>query len=87
MQPGQSAGRLTRVFTDEQITNEQVITNGIVSYTGGSEYEQLVTAGSTTVDVNYVPIVEPAVVRVSEEGLGGSDPDVQGISTQQMWPI
>jgi T1SS-143 domain-containing protein len=75
---GAISGSATRVYSDEQIASEQVITNGIVSYTGGSEYEQLITAGSTSVDVNYFPVVEPVAVRVSEEGLGGSDPDVQG---------
>jgi len=79
---GDTSGSFTRTYTDAEITNQVSITNsiaGIVS--GGSEYEDLQTAGTTTVDVDYAPEISnltPAAdggdVTVDEDDLAeGSD--------------
>lgn len=54
---GATFGQTIVNYTDEQITNQASLDNSIASYTGGSEYEDLQTAGSTSVDVDYAPII------------------------------
>ncbi|MFV0436505.1 MAG: immunoglobulin-like domain-containing protein, partial [Desulfopila sp.] len=78
IEPGQTTGSAVHTYTDAQITNQQTITNHIVSHTGGSEYEKIETTGETSVNVNYAPSAQATVARVSEEGLGGASPDSIG---------
>ncbi len=66
---GNSVGFTTRTYTDEEIITQPNIVNSIASYTGGSEYEKLVTAGSTNVDINYEPTIEGASASQSDAEL------------------
>ncbi|GEM_PF-1246485 len=79
---GDTSGSFTRTYTDAEINNQVSITNSIVGVaSGGSEYENLQTAGTTTVDVDYAPEISnltPAAnggdVTVDEDDLAeGSD--------------
>ena len=54
---GQPSGSVTKTYTDAQITTQANIGNSITGVTGGTEYEHLVTAGSTLVDVNYGVVI------------------------------
>ncbi|WP_438971918.1 DUF5801 repeats-in-toxin domain-containing protein, partial [Methylophaga sp.] len=56
---GQTSGSVTATYTDADITNQTTITNSISGVaSGGTEYENLQTAGSTSVDVDYGPVIE-----------------------------
>ncbi|MEZ0271309.1 MAG: retention module-containing protein [Methylophilaceae bacterium] len=51
---GQLSGSFTKVYTNADITNQPSISNSITSVeSGGSEFEDLVTTGTTNVDVDY----------------------------------
>ncbi|MEH2470274.1 hypothetical protein V1281_000479 [Nitrobacteraceae bacterium AZCC 2161] len=55
---GATSGSVTTSYTDAQITNQASITDSIVSvFSGGTEYEQLLETGSTSVPVVYAPTV------------------------------
>lgn len=55
---GQTSGSFTRTYSDGEITTQTSINNSIDSVaSGGDEYENLQTAGSTTVDVDYQPVI------------------------------
>ncbi|WP_281407021.1 DUF5801 repeats-in-toxin domain-containing protein [Mesorhizobium sp. B2-1-3] len=63
---GATTGSVTHTYTDAQITNQANISNSIASVqSGGSEYEHLVTAGSTTVDVNYLTTLTGLTLQAS----------------------
>jgi hypothetical protein len=63
---GDTIGSTTRTYTDEQILNQPNIVNSISSYTGGAEYEKLVTTGITNIDINYEPSIEGAAASQSD---------------------
>ncbi|MDA9504386.1 hypothetical protein XI09_06400, partial [Bradyrhizobium sp. CCBAU 11386] len=55
---GQPSGSVTTNYTDAQITNQASIADSITGvFSGGSEYEQLLTTGTTSVPVVYAPTV------------------------------
>nr|WP_201723817.1 immunoglobulin-like domain-containing protein [Bradyrhizobium sacchari] len=55
---GMSSGSTTTSYSDAQITNQASIVDSIAGiFSGGSEYEQLLTAGTTSVPVTYAPTV------------------------------
>jgi hypothetical protein len=55
---GQPSGSVTTNYTDAQITNQTSIADSITGvFSGGSEYEQLLTTGTTSVPVVYAPTV------------------------------
>ncbi|TPN38896.1 hypothetical protein FJ979_11425, partial [Mesorhizobium sp. B1-1-6] len=63
---GATTGSVTHTYTDAQITDQANISNSIASVqSGGSEYEHLVTAGSTTVDVNYLTTLTGLTLQAS----------------------
>ncbi|WP_212436259.1 beta strand repeat-containing protein [Bradyrhizobium liaoningense] len=64
-----SSGSVTRTYTDAEITNQASIVDSINSVSGGTEYEQLLTAGTTTVPVAYSPVGNTLVAVVDDEGL------------------
>jgi T1SS-143 domain-containing protein len=75
---GDTSGSFTRTYTDAEITNQVSITNSIQSIqSGGSEYEDLQTAGETSVGVYYAPIPDELYVGTNEpnthETSGGND--------------
>ncbi|MGH1432332.1 MAG: retention module-containing protein [Neptuniibacter sp.] len=54
---GAVSGQVVVTYSDSEITTQTSIDNSIASFTGGSEYEELVTAGSTSVVVDYAPVI------------------------------
>ena len=93
---GQTSGSVTATYTDAEITNQTAITNsisGVVS--GGTEYESLQTAGSTSVDVNYGPVIEDLTpqaqggdVSVDEDDLtDGSDTSKESTTQEGTFTI
>ncbi|WP_167532850.1 immunoglobulin-like domain-containing protein [Bradyrhizobium cajani] len=52
-----SSGSVTRTYSDAEITNQASIADSIDSVSGGGQYEQLLTAGTTTVPVVYSPTI------------------------------
>ncbi|WP_210240630.1 DUF5801 repeats-in-toxin domain-containing protein [Mesorhizobium sp. B2-1-4] len=63
---GATSGSVSHTYTDAEITNQANISNSIASVqSGGSEYEHLVTAGSTTVDVNYLTTLTGLTLQAS----------------------
>ncbi|MBR0955693.1 beta strand repeat-containing protein, partial [Bradyrhizobium canariense] len=55
---GQTSGSATANYTDPQITNQASITDSITGiFSGGSEYEQLLKVGATSVPVVYAPTI------------------------------
>jgi T1SS-143 domain-containing protein len=88
---GETSGSVTTTYTDAEITNQTVITNSITGVaSGGSEYEDLQTAGTTSVDVDYGPVIEgltPAVdggdVTVNEDDLSDGNDAVKESTTQE----
>jgi hypothetical protein len=55
---GAISGSVTSTYSDADLSTQTAITNSIVSVkSGGSEYEELETAGTTNVDVDYDPTV------------------------------
>ncbi|WP_459594990.1 beta strand repeat-containing protein, partial [Bradyrhizobium diazoefficiens] len=55
---GQPSGSVTTNYTDAQITNQASIADSITGvFSGGGEYEQLLTTGTTSVPVVYAPTV------------------------------
>ncbi|WP_370204477.1 immunoglobulin-like domain-containing protein [Bradyrhizobium diazoefficiens] len=55
---GQPSGSVTTNYTDAQITNQASIADSITGvFSGGGEYEQLLTTGTASVPVVYAPTV------------------------------
>jgi T1SS-143 domain-containing protein len=74
---GQTSGSVTATYTDADITNQTTITNsisGVVS--GGTEYENLQTAGSTSVDVDYGPVIEDLTPQAQGGDLSVDEDDL-----------
>jgi hypothetical protein len=68
---GDLSGSSTSTYSDADITNQQAIANSIKEVaSGGSEYENLVTTGSTAVDVGYAPSVVAASGEGTEDSSG-----------------
>jgi len=68
VQAGDVTGSYTRTYTDGEVTNQASISNSIAGIaSGGSEYEDLQTAGTTTVDVDYTPDIS----NLTPEANGG----------------
>ena len=88
---GDTSGSFTRTYTDAEITNQSAITNSISGIaSGGSEYEDLQTAGETSVDVNYDPEITdltPAAnggdVTVDEDDLPTGSGTTKESTTQE----
>ncbi|MCX4193818.1 retention module-containing protein [Methylophaga sp. OBS1] len=88
---GDTSGSFTRTYTDAEITNQSAITNSISGIaSGGSEYEDLQTAGETSVDVNYDPEITdltPAAnggdVTVDEDDLPTGSDTTKESTTQE----
>ncbi|MGI1670455.1 MAG: retention module-containing protein [Neptuniibacter sp.] len=78
---GSVSEQVVVTYSDAEITTQTSIDNSIASFTGGSEYEKLVTAGSTSVVVDYAPVITDLIpeaqggdVVVDEDDLpNGSD--------------
>ena len=52
IQPGDTSGSVTHIYTDGDITNQPTITNSItLVQSGGGQYESLLTAGTTSLEV------------------------------------
>jgi Ca2+-binding RTX toxin-like protein len=69
---GATSGFVTSTYSDTEITNQANITNSISEIaSGGTEYENLVTAGTTNVDVDY----HPTAVDITRTGtaVGGAN--------------
>jgi hypothetical protein len=74
---GQTSGSVTHAYTDAEITTQANITNSITGVaSGGTEYENLVTAGTVTTDVDYkvhisnlTPAADGGDVVVNEDDL------------------
>ncbi len=66
---GQSSGSVTHTYSDADITNQVSITNSITGITEGTQYEHLVTAGTTGVPVIYSPVGAAASALVDDDGL------------------
>ncbi|EEF78887.1 retention module-containing protein [Methylophaga thiooxydans] len=93
---GQTSGSVTATYTDAEITNQTAITNSISGVaSGGTEYESLQTAGSTSVDVNYGPVIEDLTpqaqggdVSVDEDDLtDGSDTSKESTTQEGTFTI
>ncbi|WP_273149904.1 DUF5801 repeats-in-toxin domain-containing protein [Methylophaga thiooxydans] len=93
---GQTSGSVTATYTDAEITNQTAITNSISGVaSGGTEYESLQTAGSTSVDVNYGPVIEDLTpqaqggdVSVDEDDLtDGSDASKESTTQEGTFTI
>ncbi|SMP86267.1 hypothetical protein SAMN06313486_10236 [Epsilonproteobacteria bacterium SCGC AD-308-P11] len=73
---GAKSGSVTTTYTDADITNQANITNSFDAVTpvksGGAEYESLLTAGSTTVDINYSPSGKDGEVSQSDGDIDGN---------------
>ena len=55
---GELSGSVTTQYSGAEITNQTSIDNSISGITsGGSEYEDLVTTGTTSVSVDYIPAI------------------------------
>ena len=55
---GNTSGSVDHTYTDAEITNQADISNSITGVaSGGTEYENLATAGATLVDVDYGPVI------------------------------
>ena len=79
---GAISGSVTRTYTNAQITDQASIINSIVSVSaGGTEYEQLLTAGATAVPVTYSPLGNTLVAVVDDEGLARGIADGTGDDT------
>ena len=88
---GQTSGSVVSTYTDAEITNQAAITNSIAGVaSGGTEYESLQTAGTTSVDVNYTPEISdltPAAnggdVSVDEDDLTDGSDTTKESTTQE----
>ncbi|WP_156042997.1 type I secretion C-terminal target domain-containing protein, partial [Marinobacterium lacunae] len=93
---GDTSGSYTRIYTDAEITNESNINNSILDVdSGGSEYENLQTTGTTSVDVDSTPEITdltPAAsggdVIVDEDDLSdGTDADKESTTQEGSFTI
>jgi T1SS-143 domain-containing protein len=93
---GDTSGSFTRTYSDGEITNQASISNSIAGIaSGGSEYEDLQTAGTTTVDVDYTPDISNLTpeanggdVTVDEDDLAdGSDTSKESTTQEGTFTI
>ncbi|MFA7383998.1 MAG: DUF5801 repeats-in-toxin domain-containing protein [Desulfurivibrionaceae bacterium] len=65
---GSTSGSVTHTYSDSEITTQPSIGNSISGIaSGGTEYEHLVTAGTTLVDIDY----PPTITDLTPEAQGG----------------